>query len=350
MLRIVLHSNPGDGAVIRVTPVDVAPRITAFNQHGLPIVNGSCPQFGQGFGPRRRSQSANKGYTFLLLVIPMVGSKDFQGLGRYCIGAFPGSPWPAIGCQSGPERRPQCSPAASPPWSQTHHYGSTCDGRRRDPHHLLPDVERGGDDRAHRRGRARDRHRAGRRRPDRRLRHRARRRRLHRRHPELADRAGQGAHLRAGRPPRVEPAASAAAIRTGLAEASGDFVLYTDADMPFDLTQLHKAIRLIDIYDADIVSAYRHDRTGEGARRAVVLPRVQHPGQGRRCGCASATSTSRSSSSAAGSSTTSSSGARARSSTSSCWQEPTDGLPHHPVRRRLLPAGPGDLRRCPRPR
>jgi len=59
------------------------------------------------------------------------------------------------------------------------------------------------------------------------------------------------------------------AIRTGLAEAKGDLVLYTDADMPFDLTQLHKALRLAEIYDADIVSAYRHDRTGEGARRAV---------------------------------------------------------------------------------
>lgn len=58
-------------------------------------------------------------------------------------------------------------------------------------------------------------------------------------------------------------------IRTGLAEATGDLVLYTDADMPFDLTQLHKALRLAEIYDADIVSAYRHDRTGEGAKRAL---------------------------------------------------------------------------------
>jgi glycosyltransferase involved in cell wall biosynthesis len=58
-------------------------------------------------------------------------------------------------------------------------------------------------------------------------------------------------------------------IRTGLAKSTGDVVLYTDADMPFDLSQLHKALRLLAIYDADIVSAYRHDRTGEGARRAV---------------------------------------------------------------------------------
>ena len=52
-------------------------------------------------------------------------------------------------------------------------------------------------------------------------------------------------------------------------EASGELVLYTDADMPFDLADLGKALRLMRVYDADIVSAYRFDRTGEGARRAV---------------------------------------------------------------------------------
>jgi glycosyltransferase involved in cell wall biosynthesis len=58
-------------------------------------------------------------------------------------------------------------------------------------------------------------------------------------------------------------------IRTGLREAKGDLVLYTDADMPFDLADLGKALRLLAIYDADVVSAYRFDRTGEGARRAL---------------------------------------------------------------------------------
>ncbi|MEY2463696.1 MAG: hypothetical protein QOH64_1834, partial [Acidimicrobiaceae bacterium] len=58
-------------------------------------------------------------------------------------------------------------------------------------------------------------------------------------------------------------------VRTGLAEATGELVLYTDADMPFDLADLHKALRLMRIYDADIVSAYRFDRTGEGAKRAL---------------------------------------------------------------------------------
>lgn len=58
-------------------------------------------------------------------------------------------------------------------------------------------------------------------------------------------------------------------VRTGLAEAAGELVLYTDADMPFDLADLGKALRLLRVYDADIVSAYRFDRTGEGARRAL---------------------------------------------------------------------------------
>jgi glycosyltransferase involved in cell wall biosynthesis len=58
-------------------------------------------------------------------------------------------------------------------------------------------------------------------------------------------------------------------VRTGFAEATTDLVLYTDADMPFDLADLGKAIRLMRVYDADIVSAYRFDRTGEGAKRSA---------------------------------------------------------------------------------
>ncbi len=58
-------------------------------------------------------------------------------------------------------------------------------------------------------------------------------------------------------------------IKTGFAAASGDLVLYTDADLPCDLAEVSKACRLLRQYDADIVSAYRHDRTGEGPRRAA---------------------------------------------------------------------------------
>lgn len=58
-------------------------------------------------------------------------------------------------------------------------------------------------------------------------------------------------------------------IKSGFAAATGDLVLYTDADLPFDMTELHKAVRLLRYYEADIVSAYRFDRVGEGPSRAI---------------------------------------------------------------------------------
>ena len=58
-------------------------------------------------------------------------------------------------------------------------------------------------------------------------------------------------------------------IKTGFAAATGDLVLYSDADLPFDMAEVGRAVRLMRYYDADIVSAFRHDRTGEGSSRAV---------------------------------------------------------------------------------
>ncbi len=58
-------------------------------------------------------------------------------------------------------------------------------------------------------------------------------------------------------------------MKSGFAAATGDLVLYTDADLPFDMHDVHKAIRLLRYYDADMVSAYRFDRTGEGYVRTV---------------------------------------------------------------------------------
>lgn len=58
-------------------------------------------------------------------------------------------------------------------------------------------------------------------------------------------------------------------IKSGLTAATGDLVLYTDADLPFEMLELVKAIRLIRHYEADMVSAYRLDRTTEGPRRAI---------------------------------------------------------------------------------
>ena len=58
-------------------------------------------------------------------------------------------------------------------------------------------------------------------------------------------------------------------LKTGFAEARGELVLYTDADLPFDMAELGKAVRIIRVYEADIVSAFRFDRTGEGPRRFI---------------------------------------------------------------------------------
>jgi glycosyltransferase involved in cell wall biosynthesis len=59
------------------------------------------------------------------------------------------------------------------------------------------------------------------------------------------------------------------AIKTGFASARGDLILYSDADLPFDMTEVPRAIRLMREYEVDIVSAYRFDRTGEGYTRAI---------------------------------------------------------------------------------
>jgi glycosyltransferase involved in cell wall biosynthesis len=59
------------------------------------------------------------------------------------------------------------------------------------------------------------------------------------------------------------------AMKTGFATAKGDIVLYTDADLPFDFTEVPRALRLMREYEADLVSAYRFDRTGEGYTRAI---------------------------------------------------------------------------------
>jgi glycosyltransferase involved in cell wall biosynthesis len=59
------------------------------------------------------------------------------------------------------------------------------------------------------------------------------------------------------------------AMKTGFANATGDLILYTDADLPFDMHELPRAVRLMREYDVDIVSAFRFDRTGEGYLRIV---------------------------------------------------------------------------------
>jgi glycosyltransferase involved in cell wall biosynthesis len=89
------------------------------------------------------------------------------------------------------------------------------------------------------------------------------------------DATGEIADRRAAEDPRVHVVHHpvnrklGGAMKTGFATATGDLILYTDADLPFDMSELPRAVRLMREYDADIVSAYRFDRTGEGYLRAV---------------------------------------------------------------------------------
>ena len=58
-------------------------------------------------------------------------------------------------------------------------------------------------------------------------------------------------------------------VKTGFYNAKMDVILYSDADLPFDMMELRKAYRFMRYYEADIVSAFRFDRSGEGMRRLV---------------------------------------------------------------------------------
>jgi glycosyltransferase involved in cell wall biosynthesis len=58
-------------------------------------------------------------------------------------------------------------------------------------------------------------------------------------------------------------------LRAGYAVATKELVLYTDADLPFDLQELGRAVRLLEYQRADVLSAYRFDRTSEGFIRTV---------------------------------------------------------------------------------
>ncbi len=86
--------------------------------------------------------------------------------------------------------------------------------------------------------------------------------------PKLADElAASDAHVRVVHHPVNRKLGGS--IKTGFAAATGDLVLYTDADLPFDFAELNKAMRLMRLYESDIISAYRHDRTEEGSSRAI---------------------------------------------------------------------------------
>jgi glycosyltransferase involved in cell wall biosynthesis len=86
--------------------------------------------------------------------------------------------------------------------------------------------------------------------------------------PEIADAmAAADSHVRVIHHERNRKLGGS--MKTGFAAATGDLVLYTDADLPFDMEELPRAVRLLRDYEVDIITAYRFDRTGEGSLRAV---------------------------------------------------------------------------------
>src|SRR5689334_8994936 len=59
------------------------------------------------------------------------------------------------------------------------------------------------------------------------------------------------------------------AMRTGLSASTKDIVVYSDIDLPFDLNELERALHLMDYLEADMICAFRFDRTSEGPKRIL---------------------------------------------------------------------------------
>src|SRR4029453_882882 len=87
------------------------------------------------------------------------------------------------------------------------------------------------------------------------------------------DRTGERADALAGTDPRVRVAHNetnrtlGGTLRRGYALATKELVLYSDADLPFDFREVGRAIHLLEYQHADVLSAYRFDRTSEGLLR-----------------------------------------------------------------------------------
>jgi glycosyltransferase involved in cell wall biosynthesis len=83
------------------------------------------------------------------------------------------------------------------------------------------------------------------------------------------------AQTRAESEPRVRVVAHASnrglggALRTGFSAARRDWILYSDCDLPWDFAETGRLFRAAEITGADVVSAYRLDRTGEGVLRSI---------------------------------------------------------------------------------
>ena len=83
------------------------------------------------------------------------------------------------------------------------------------------------------------------------------------------------AETRAAAEPRIRVVRNATnrglggALKSGFAAASKEWVLYSDCDLPWDLDEMGRVFRAAELTGADVVSGYRHDRTGEGTLRTI---------------------------------------------------------------------------------
>jgi glycosyltransferase involved in cell wall biosynthesis len=59
------------------------------------------------------------------------------------------------------------------------------------------------------------------------------------------------------------------AMKTGFRSSTKDIVIYSDMDLPFDLHELKRALHLFDYLEADMICAFRFDRTSEGPKRIL---------------------------------------------------------------------------------
>ena len=58
-------------------------------------------------------------------------------------------------------------------------------------------------------------------------------------------------------------------LKTGFAAAQKDVIIYMDADLPFDMEEVVRAVRIMHERHADVISVYRYSRRGEGLRRMI---------------------------------------------------------------------------------
>jgi glycosyltransferase involved in cell wall biosynthesis len=83
------------------------------------------------------------------------------------------------------------------------------------------------------------------------------------------------ARVRAEKEPRIRVIAQPSnrglggTLREGFAAARHEWILYSDCDLPWDLAETDRLFRAAEITGADLISAYRLDRTGEGLLRSL---------------------------------------------------------------------------------